>query len=422
MPMNSGDTIQVSIERAVAGGRMLARHEGAIVLVGGALPGEVVEARVERVQRGTVWATATRVLEPSAERVGEPNPCGGCVFAHARYEHQLMLKQQIIEDAFRRVARVPLEAPVPVAGSPVAGYRMRARLHVAGGQVGFYREHTHELCDAATTGQLLASTTDVLTEVASRLGTIPGVVRHIELAENREADERTLHLELAPDADPSVLAALSGLSGVTGLSYGHAGSPRVRELWGEARVTDRFRRGSATWTLGRDTRAFFQGNRFLLDDLAAHVVDALYPGAVADLYAGVGLFSIAAAAQGRVPVVAVEGDVIAGAGLKRNIDDWRGLVQVKRESVEDYLRGRRHIHVQSVIVDPPRTGLSRAALEGVLKVKAARLVYVSCDVPTLARDVRALHEGGYRIRSLQAFDLFPQTAHVETVATFDLSA
>lgn len=420
--MTRGDTMRLSVERAVAGGRMLARHDGAIVLVAGALPGEVVEAGVERVQHGTVWATTTRVLEASAHRVGEPNPCGGCVLAHASYPHQLALKQQIVADAFRRVARLPLDTPVPVAASPAEGYRMRARLHVSGTRVGFVREHSHEVCDARATRQLLDATMEVLDEVGRRLGGVPGVVRHVELAENREADQRTLFLELVADADPSGLRTLTALPGVTGLAYGHAGSPRVRELWGESRVSDRLVRGDAAWTLGRDTRAFFQGNRFLLDTLVAHVVDALYPGAVADLYAGVGLFSIAAAAQGRVPVVAVEGDPVSGADLKRNVDDWRGLVQVKREPVERYLRGRRQIQVQSVVVDPPRTGLSKAALAGVLAVKAARLVYVSCDVPTLARDTRALVDGGYRLRTLEAFDLFPKTAHVETVATFDLSA
>ena len=130
--MTETDLITLTVEKPVAGGRMLARHEGAVVLVGGALPGEVVEARVERVQRGTAWAQTTRVLTASAGRVGEPNLCGGCVLAHASYPLQLQLKQQIVVDAFRRVARMPLEGEVSVVASPAEGYRMRARLHVRG--------------------------------------------------------------------------------------------------------------------------------------------------------------------------------------------------------------------------------------------------------------------------------------------------
>lgn len=418
--MIPGDRLTLRIEKPVAGGRMLARHEGAVVLVAGALPGEVVEARVERVQRGTVWAQVSEVREPSAERVGEPNPCGGCVFSHARYEHQLALKQQIVADAFARVARLPLDAPVAIEPSRDHGYRMRARLHVMGAAIGFYREGTHDICDAASTRQLLPETEKVIAALAAQLSDRPGVVVAIDLSENREASERTLHLELAPEADPSTLAAATTLSDVTGVTIAHRGSPRVRTLWGEPRVTDWFTAGERRWSLSRETRAFFQGNRYLVEPLVDHVLVAAHPGAVVDLYAGVGLFSIAAAARGHVPVVAVEGDDVSAGDLRQNGAPWKGLLQVRHEAVEDYLRGRRAIRAQTLLLDPPRTGLSRQALQGVLAAKAPRVVYVSCDVPTLARDVRALVDAGYRISRLRGFDLFPNTAHVETVAVLDL--
>ncbi len=418
--MTRGDVLRLTIERAVAGGRMLARHNGAVVLVAGTLPGEEVDARIERVQRGTAWAEVVGVATASPDRVGEPNPCGGCVFAHARYEHQLTLKRQIIADAFRRIARHPLERDTVVEPSPTTGYRMRARLHVAGGRVGFLREHSHDVCDPATTGQLLASTEASIAAVQALPSAALAPLRVIEIAENRDATERAVHLELRPDEDPSGLAPWTTLPGLTGVSYGHEGSPRVRTLAGASQVTDVFTRGPASWTLTRDTRAFFQGNRYLVDALVAHVVDAMRPGPVADLYAGVGLFSLAAAAQGRVPVVAVEGDPVAAHDLGRNMEPWRGLVQTRHMPVEEYLRGKRRIEVQSMVLDPPRTGLSKAALEGVIRIKPGRLIYVSCDVPTLARDARALLDAGYALSTLHAFDLFPNTAHVETVAVLDL--
>jgi len=420
--MTPGDRLTLRIEKPVAGGRMLARHDGAVVLVAGALPGEVVEALVERVQRGTVWARVADVREASAERVGEPNPCGGCVFAHARYEHQLALKQRIVADAFARVARLPLDAPVAIEPSPDHGYRMRARLHVAGATIGFYREGTHDICDVASTRQLLPETEVVIATLSARLSDRPGVVLAIDLSENREASERTLHLELAPEADPSTLAAATTLRGVTGVTIAHRGSPRVRTLWGEARVTDWFTAGERRWSLSRETRAFFQGNRYLVEPLVDQVLRAVHPGAVVDLYAGVGLFSIAAVARGHVPVIAVEGDDVSAGDLRQNGVPWKGLLQVRHEAVEDYLRGKRAMRAQTVLLDPPRTGLSRQALQGVLAVKAPRVVYVSCDVPTLARDARALVDAGYRVSSLRAFDLFPNTAHVETVAVMDLGA
>ncbi|MDH4064886.1 MAG: TRAM domain-containing protein, partial [Acidobacteriota bacterium] len=322
--MTPGEVATLRIERPVAGGRMLARHEGAVVLVSGALPGEVVDARVERIQRGTVWASATRVIEASPHRVGEPNPCGGLVLAHARYEHQTQIKQQIIEDAFRRIGRLPLEAEVPIVPSPVEGYRLRARLHVSGLRIGFYNEGTHDICDPVSTRQLLPATCDVLSQVADVLRSRPGVVDAIDLAENRDATGRVLHLELVREADPAPLGPLTAIPGVSGLSMSHLGSPRVRVLSGEGRVEDRFVRGDAAWTVARSAQAFFQGNRFLVDTLLDHVVGAMHAGAVVDLYAGVGLFSIAAAALGHVPVVAVEGDPASARDLRRNASDWRG--------------------------------------------------------------------------------------------------
>jgi len=400
---------------------MLARHEGAVVLVAGALPGEVVEARVERVQRGTAWARVTVVREASADRVGEPNPCGGCVLAHARYEHQIAIKQQIVADAFARIGRLPLDEAVPIEPSPDHGYRMRARFHAEGPRIGFYEEGTHDICNAASTRQLLPGTDAVVAALSERLARRPGAVLTIDLSENREATERTLHFELAPEADPSTMAGAMTVDGVTGITIGHRGSKRVRTLWGEPRVTDRFSGGERGWSLSRGTRAFFQGNRYLVEPLVNHVVEAAYPGAIVDLYAGVGLFSIAAAARGHVPVVAVEGDDVSAADLRQNGVPWKGLLQVRHEAVEEYLRGRRALRAQTLLLDPPRTGLSRQALQGVMSARAPRVVYVSCDVPTLARDARALVDGGYRIANVRAFDMFPNTAHVETVAVLDLT-
>ncbi|HQZ39570.1 MAG TPA: TRAM domain-containing protein [Vicinamibacterales bacterium] len=417
--MTPGERLTLEIERPVAGGRMLARHEGAVVLVSGALPGEVVDARVERVQRGTVWAAVVAVLEASPDRVGTPNSCGGLVLAHARYERQLALKAQIIEDAFRRIGRLPLDIPVPVSASPVEGYRMRARLHVSGGRIGFYHEGTHDICDASSTGQLLPATCGVLAAAAEVLAGVPGVVEAVDVSENREASQRVLHLELARDADPSGLGRLAAVPGLSGMSLSHPGSPRVRVVSGEGRVDDRFARGAAAWTLTRGPQAFFQGNRFLLDGVVDAVMDALHGGAVLDLYAGVGLFSVAAAALGHAPVVAVEGDVPSTRDLRRNVSDWREQLEARHESVEDYLARGRFLRAPTVVVDPPRTGLSRRALDGVKAASAPRVVYVSCDVATLARDTRALVDAGYRLSGVQAFDLFPNTAHVETVAVLD---
>jgi 23S rRNA (uracil1939-C5)-methyltransferase len=169
--------------------------------------------------------------------------------------------------------------------------------------------------------------------------------------------------------------------------------------------------------LRRHAVSFFQGNRFLIAGLAGAVMDAVPPrGAILDLYAGVGLFAVSLAAAGRDRIAAVEGDRESGADLLRNAVPYSTQIQALVGRVEDHVR--RRTGVETVIVDPPRTGLSREAMDAVVRLGAARVVYVSCDPPTMARDARRLLDAGYRIASLQGFDLFPNTPHVETVGVF----
>lgn len=413
--MNRGDRIRVTIERPAAGGRMIARHEGAIVFVAGAIPGEVVDAEIEKIQRGTAWAIARDILERSPDRIdGAPDgACGGSVLAHIGYQRQRALKSEIIGDAFRRLGRIMLDQPVAVIGSPVDGYRMRARLHVRNGRIGFFREGTHVLCEPGPTRQLRPDTLDALSALERSFSTLDRpTVSVVELSENVEATARALHLELVPDADPSRLATLTRVDGLTGVTCAPLDHPRTMELWGSPLVADRI--GGAT--LARHARAFFQGNRYLLAPLVEQVMSVMAdrPG-VLDLYAGVGLFSVSAAVAGRGPVLAVEGDRVSADDLRQNA---AGLdITVSAGAVEQSLeRGPRG--VSTVIVDPPRSGMSKAATAGVIRLKAERVVYVSCDIATLARDTRLLLDAGYRIISTQAFDLFPNTAHIETVIAF----
>jgi 23S rRNA (uracil1939-C5)-methyltransferase len=168
-------------------------------------------------------------------------------------------------------------------------------------------------------------------------------------------------------------------------------------------------------TLRRHVLSFFQGNRFLLRRLAEHVSGLTEPNStVVDLYAGVGLFAVAVAASRDARVTAVEGDRTPGLDLLENAQVLSGAVEVVRQSVEEFC-ARQKTRPDLAIVDPPRTGISKMAMTGLVKMKPPRIVYVSCDVATLARDTRALMDAGYTLHGMQAFDLFPNTPHIETV-------
>ena len=423
--MTAGDRVSLTIEKPVAGGRMLARHDGAVVLVSGAIPGEVVEAEIEKLQRGTAWARTIRVIDRASDRVDAADAaCGGNVLAHVRYERQLSLKRDIIRDAFTRIARLPLADDLSVTASPTEGYRMRARLHVVNGHIGFFREGTHQWCDPGSTGQLLPGTLAVVKSLEAVLGARPdaGVV-DVEVAENCPADQRALHLLLRDDRDPSQFAAPASIGDVAGVSCGRLRGGRPLVLWGLPEVTDTIVMPGGTSesavSLTRQAHAFFQGNRYLLPALVAAVTAVVPAGRVLDLYAGVGLFSVALAARGDTDVIAVEGDRTAAHDLKFNASRAGGAIETRHQTVEAFLATRRVPSLDTVVVDPPRTGLTKDALRGTIALRAARIVYVSCDVATLGRDARMLVDAGYRLGEVRAFDLFPNTAHIETMALFE---
>ena len=401
----AGDILTLTIDKPAAGGRMIARHDGQVVLVAGAIPGERVQARIERVSRGVAHAQTTAIETASPDRRPPScDPlCGGSLYAHIAYLRQLDIKSQVIADGFARIAKAPLAGKVAVAASPEDGYRMRARLHVRGGRLGFFREGTHDLCDVRATRQLLPATCDALDRLAAALRSIGGEgVQGVELSENVDASERVVHLEAGPGMDARAAARLAATDGFTAGPH----------------VTDRVEiPGGAAVALKRHVLAFFQGNRFLLGALVAHVAGQLPArGEVVDLYAGVGLFALAAAGRG-ARVVAVEGDRFAAADLAANAAAAAGAVTAVHQSVETWTEAARAIG-DAAVVDPPRTGLSREALDGLIRLRPPRLVYVSCDVATLARDTRRFLDAGYAIDRVEAFDLFPDTPHVETVVTF----
>jgi tRNA/tmRNA/rRNA uracil-C5-methylase (TrmA/RlmC/RlmD family) len=325
-----GQLLTLEVEKPAAGGRMLARHAGQVVLVWGAIPGERIVARVERAAQDVIYADTVDVLTPSADRRERPGDwrCGGQVLSHIAYARQRRIKSEIIADAFRRIARHPLPAAPTVVASREDGYRMRARLHARRDRLGLVRKKS-------------------------------------------------------PGADPRRFLPLA--AGLTGLSVSWVDSPETQLLAGTPIVGDTLRARAddpgTAFRLRRSVRAFFQGNRFLLELLMRHVCALVPAGQVVDLYAGVGLFGLALAASGAGGVTLVEGDA-------------------------------------TFIVDPPRTGVSRAATRVLLQLAPPRIVYVSCDVATLARDTRALLDGGYELDQISGLDLFPNTAHVETVVCF----
>ena len=361
--LTPGEQVELSIERPASGGAMIARHDGQIVLVSGAIPGERVAARISRVERRLAFAVATEVIDPSPDRraaAGDPL-CGGCLYAHIAIERQRAIKAEVVADAFARIGRHRLSAEVQVAASPDRGYRMRARLHVRDGRFGFFREGSHELCDAAGTGQLTPASLSAAAAVVAALERAGAPPSSLEIAENVPNDQRAIFVQLsAPgrlsgaDLDAFIGPDLASIS--TSSPSGarvSAGAPAVSDVL--ATITE----GRATGQLRRTAESFFQANRFLLPALAVTVLDAVLPeGDVLDLYSGVGLFAASLAGSGRSGITAVEGPGSSGADLRLNAAAFPSQLTAVVAPVERYL-ARAGVLPPTVIVDPPRTGLSK---------------------------------------------------------------
>jgi 23S rRNA (uracil1939-C5)-methyltransferase len=435
--------LELTIEKMIYGGDGLARlpaddkGRGKAAFVPFTLPGERVEASVQEEKPGYVRASVSQILEPSAQRIEAGcayfQRCGGCHYQHTDYPQQLEIKTGILKENLRRLAKIELASELRVHASPPWNYRNRTRLQVradSGFTLGYFKGSSHvllavERCPISS--PLINRAIEVLWKLG-REGKVPVEVREVELFAN--ADDTQLQVELYsdPHADwPSRTQSAQTLAerlraelpGVV-RAYGFAQTIGVArgEQW---HITEEpnwilgpgeFRYHAKTGPLRVSGGSFFQVNRFLVDELVG-IVSGGRSGEVAlDLYAGVGLFTVALATSFR-HIVAVESSQGSASDLKYNSPRNAKAV---RSTVDEYLTAKAgKVRPDLVVVDPPRAGLGERVARSLAKLGAARLTYVSCDPATLARDLVALTAGGYRVEQMHLIDLFPQTYHIETV-------
>jgi 23S rRNA (uracil1939-C5)-methyltransferase len=381
--------LSLDIERLASSGEGVAHDpDGRVVFVPATVPGDRVEVRLVEERRRFARGEVSQRVEDGPDRV-EPRctlvgRCGGCTWQHIAYPAQVRAKGAIVEDALRRIGRLDLPGEVVCTPSPDPfGYRGRARLGFEGGRVGFRHLRSHALCPTTTCAVLAPP----LAEALAALG--------------RKPPEGQGELTLAAGDDGAVC--------ITG--DGRPGRGVVLEVAG-----DRVRVSAG---------GFLQVNALLRGALAEAVFEAAGSGErLAEYFAGAGFFTLGLARRfGRV--VAVESHPTATADLAANLTA-AGLsnveVETARAESDRHWDTMRRFAPQVVVLDPPRTGLPPRFARYVAGLGADRIVYVSCDPATLARDLRVLCDDGYRLTSIRGFDLFPQTPHVETLATLERGA
>ncbi len=419
-----GDQVEVTVEKGVYRGLGLARHEGQVVFVPRAFPTDRLRVRVETARPGYVQGRAEALLTPSAERRPSPCPyvprCGGCAYQELDYAAQLRLKEDVLRESLRR-AGASWEGTIGVRGSPEEGWRLRASLHVQvrGEEVllGLHEEGTRRVVDLDHCLQLSTTMNAAVRGMRAALRGRPDLarrVRGLDLLESPPADSLVAAVETDLPASEAVkLAAVAeGAPGLTGFGAIVSHPARFLALRGDPHV----RANVAGFTLRAHVSSFFQGNRYLYDELARTVVGLVPPGGpVLDLYAGVGLFALPLA-PGASEVLAVEASPSAVDDATANVEDARlPNVRVLRAEVEEALRQRRPQGEERIVLDPPRTGAGAVVAALVADRRPRAVVYVSCDPPTLGRDLAAFARHGYRPDHVEAFDLFPDTYHLETV-------
>ncbi|HYL76540.1 MAG TPA: class I SAM-dependent RNA methyltransferase [Bryobacteraceae bacterium] len=377
----------LTIEKLVYGGEGLARVEGKVVFIPYVLPGEVVRAEVSRIKNDLWRGRLVEAIQPSPARVAAPCPyfqrCGGCHYQHAGYEQQLEQKRLILREVLRRVGKIEFSGDIgTIAGEPWQ-YRNRMQLHIANGAAGYFEHGSHKLCAIDHCPIVSPALNDAIAKLSRGL---PPATATVELFTN-ESQVQVNILDRVPKA---ALAIFESLGSNAPLEYNGFRVSR---------------------------NSFFQVNRFLIEQLVECAIGDLAGESAVDLYAGVGLFAVRLA-QRYKKVTAVESSQSAFRDLEHNTQQ---SVHAVIANSEDYLAGLGEIP-DLVLADPPRAGLGKIVVRELARIRAPRVTIVSCDPATLARDLQGLLASGYRIERVTLVDLFPQTYHLETVASLVLSS
>ena len=467
----------LTIEKLIYGGDGLARLPatqspnqdrscGKAVFVPFVLAGEKIDAAITEEKPGFARAHATAIVEPSPHRIPPPCPhfarCGGCHYQHSDYDHQLDIKKEILRENLRRIAKLELPCEIQVHPSPPWNYRNRSRLqmhthpHFA---AGYFKFASHELLpveECPISSPLINRGIAALWH-SGRAGNAVEGVREVEFFANSDETRLLVEFLCAPETRRAAVRAWAEdlcsaspeIAGIVAFREPQKGVYERLVTVGESALTYQTRHHSYRVSAG----AFFQTNRFQVDELI-EIITADRSGDLAlDLYAGVGLFSTALACNFR-HVISVESSQTAASDLDYNLPvnaeavfaeagqylnpARAGLAGVgtTRVSAGGLLAQRRGdgkkrkvgsgavipqpshpdlIVPDLIIVDPPRSGLGDLVARALANLSAPRVTYVSCDPATLARDLVPLLAASYRVEEAHLVDLFPQTYHLETV-------
>ena len=431
----------VTIEGYGDGGMGVARIDGRVVFVHGALRGEKCRVLILKTLKSVAFAKVLEVIEPSSERITPDCPyfprCGGCTYRHIRYEEELRLKKQRVQDNLSRIGGSDVTVEEILGAQDTLRYRNKAQYPVSkDGAVGFYRARTHEVIECEHC-LLVRPEADAAAEAlreymqSCRVAgydekTGRGLVRHLYIRSNAAGESLICVLvngDKLPKEDRLVTLLRDACPKCTGIVLGTNTKKgnvilgdRYRTLWGSDRLEDTL----CGKTFRLSVPSFYQVNRVQAERLYAKAIEfAGLTGqeTVLDLYCGAGTITLALSDHAK--------KVLGAEIVPEAIDDARENAARNGVKNAEFFCGdasdvakklaRENLRPDVITVDPPRKGLAADVVESIAEMQPGRVVYVSCDSATMARDVKRLADLGYTAQRACAVDMFPRADHVETV-------
>lgn len=431
----------VTIEGYGEGGMGVARIDGRVVFVHGALRGEKCRVLILKTLKSVAFAKVLEVLEPSSERITPDCPyfprCGGCTYRHIRYEEELRLKKQRVQDNLSRIGGGDVTVEEILGAQETLRYRNKAQYPVSkDGAVGFYRARTHEVIEcehcllvkpeADAAAEALRAYMQSCHVAGYDEKTGRGLVRHLYIRSNAAGESLVCVLvngDKLPKEDRLVTLLRDACPKCTGIVLGTNTKKgnvilgdRYRTLWGSDRLEDTL----CGKTFRLSVPSFYQVNRVQAERLYAKAIEfAGLTGqeTVLDLYCGAGTITLALSDHAK--------KVLGAEIVPEAIDDARENAARNGVKNAEFFCGdasdvakklaRENLRPDVITVDPPRKGLAADVVESIAEMQPGRVVYVSCDSATMARDVKRLADLGYTAQRACAVDMFPRADHIETV-------
>jgi len=431
----------VTIEGYGEGGMGVARIDGRVVFVHGALRGEKCRVLILKTLKSVAFAKVLEVIEPSSERITPDCPyfprCGGCTYRHIRYEEELRLKKQRVQDNLSRIGGSDVTVEEILGAQDTLRYRNKAQYPVSkDGAVGFYRARTHEVIEcehcllvrpeADAAAEALRAYMQSCHVAGYDEKTGRGLVRHLYVRSNAAGESLICVLvngDKLPKEDRLVALLRDACPKCTGIVLGTNTKKgnvilgdRYRTLWGSDRLEDTL----CGKTFRLSVPSFYQVNRVQAERLYAKTIefaDLTGQETVLDLYCGAGTITLALSDHAK--------KVLGAEIVPEAIDDARENAARNGVKNAEFFCGdasdvakklaRENLRPDVITVDPPRKGLAADVVESIAEMQPGRVVYVSCDSATMARDVKRLADLGYTARRACAVDMFPRADHVETI-------